>query len=187
VDRAELQSSADKHRSMQDLKSGFERINADFMLANAVVGITDKAWESHASVRHVNRGVATTFLLLEDSVPGFHDNSAESFYADINLDGPSLDKQQRQKQFQRTFKELEEARRQVTQGDTWDLSAAEQTYNENSLRTQIDKVLNEVQLLESVETAVKNLDGQELEEATDLDVAKYGAAGFVLRLAAQRV
>jgi hypothetical protein len=174
VDLQRLEVSANRQRSMADLRQGLEHLNDNFVVAS-VVANGCRQWEDPDALRHVNRGAALAQLLLEDGVPGFSPDSG-GYIADLVDLNPNPPANPSRDSFSAARNDLMETRRSAVLSETWRLSPEEAAYNENAYRGQLDEVLTKAGLSEHFESAVEGLTGAGLEEPTRPLDAKYGAA-----------
>ncbi len=177
-----LAASANRMRSMADLQQGLHHLNDNFVLA-ATASYT-RTWEQPDSIRHVNRGLALSQLLLEESSSDFLTQAEDYFINTVKLEPPDEVTKATGDLYKGAREQLEEARRCAVLSETWQLSPEEAAHNENNYRDQVDTVLASAGLSGYFESAVSGLNGVGLEEPTSTMDAKFGAAHFALAVGA---
>jgi hypothetical protein len=174
VDPQLVAVSASQVRTMADLRQGLDHLNDNLVLAT--MASYTRTGEQPDSLRHVNRGMALTQLLLEESSPGFL-TQADGYFNDTFKLEPANGASEL---YRRACDQLTEARRCAVLSEVWQLTPEEAAHNENTYQDQVDEVLNRAGLSGYFESAVSGLNGAGLEEPTSLPDAKFGAARFAL-------
>jgi hypothetical protein len=153
IDQDRLAVVAPRQRSMSDLRWGQKGVNGHLALALRIN--SSLTGEGMPDIRHMNRGVALAYLLLR-----------ESTIEDSLNTGP----------FPEASNALRQARRGVLMGISRRFSPLEMGVQTDNYRTQVDAVLAKAGFAGKFPIAVNYLNGEGLEEPTDLMAAKYGAA-----------
>lgn len=182
IDPNLIAASANHMRSMADLQQGRDHLNDNVVLA-ATASYT-RTWEQTDSIRHVNRGLALSQLLLEESSSSFVAQAEDYFINTVKLEPPDEASKSLGDLYKGARRQLEEARRCAVLSETWQLSPEEAAHNEDDYRDQVDAVLASAGLSGYFELAVSGLNGVGLEEPTSLLDAKFGAAHFALAVGA---